>query len=118
MISYKDKLCLLRKTAAGGYAATRAVAGDVRNVVDDAVGLHKWVSDKAMFYVPALMLAGAYGLHKLTKPTALTENSDDLLYLNTLKAEVAMARRELDALEAEKAIKNTDSKRVFDKFLG
>ena len=78
---------------------------------------YKYLMDRAMITVPLLGVGGAYALSKATKPTHITDNSDKELYLNTLKTEVAAARKQLAVIEAEKEMKGS-ARKVFDKFLG
>lgn len=127
MGQYTDKIQMLRKEAGipaiiGGSAALHYIGDKVKdayNVVkNDVVGLHRFLGDRALITLPLLAVAGAYGVHKLTEPTAITNNSDDILYLNTLKTETAAARRKLKALEAEERMQEGSSRKVFDKFLG
>ena len=133
-MNYYNKVCLLRKQAAGkgGYfmpaaaaaLTTGAIAGGAkllstaRSVVkDDVAPVASKLSDYAFIGLPVLALLGAYGLSKVTSPTTITENADDLLYLNSLKTETAAARRQLKALEDEQQMDKNSSKKVFDKFL-
>ena len=100
------------------------VTSDVISVIEPSVALATTLipvasklSDYAFIGLPVLALLGAYGLSKVTSPTTITENADDLLYLNSLKTETAAARRQLKALEDEQQMDRNSSKKVFDKFL-
>jgi hypothetical protein len=128
MNQYTEKLQMLRKEAAGPAAAAFTAAGLSSLITsgaskaydfikNDVVGMHKWLSDKAYITLPLIGLAGAYVLAKMSEPKHITDNSDDILYLNALKTETAAARRQIKAIEAEARMKGS-SRKVFDKFLG
>ena len=96
----------------------QAFLGTVDSMFKDYVlPAYQWLMEKSMVTAPLLGVGGAYALSKATKPTHITDNSDKELYLNTLKTEVAAARKQLAAIEAEKEMKGS-ARKVFDKFLG
>lgn len=114
MGKYTEKLENMRKTA-GVTADVLATAKDL--LLNHALPAYKYLVDKAYITGPLLGLGGAYALAKGTKPTHITNNADKELYLNTLKTEVAAARRKLSDLENINKMKGSNA-RVFDKFLG
>lgn len=113
MGKYTEKLENMRKTADAGNVLSTAE----RLIRDYAFTAYNWLTNKAYIVGPLLGLGGAYALAKGTKPTHITANADKELYLNTLKTEVAAARRKLSDLEAMNKMKGSNT-RVFDKFLG
>ena len=113
MLIYKN-IANMRKEA---FDLTSIVKGLEHVTKDYLIPSYKYLVDNAKIAVPAVGVAAAYGLAKGTKPTHITNNSDKELYLNTLKTEVAAARRQLEAMEAQNKLKGS-SRRVFDKFLG
>lgn len=114
MGKYTDKLEHMRKTAGVG---SDVLSTAERLVREYALPAYDWITSKAYIAGPLLGLGGAYALAKGTKPTHITNNADKELYLNTLKTEVAAARRKLSDLEDMNKMKGSNA-RVFDKFLG
>lgn len=113
MTTYSDKLNMLRK-----QAGVKDLLNPLTDLFDKyAIPAWKTVRDSAMVTIPAVGIGGAYALSKITSPTHIAGSADKELYLNTLKTEVAAARRQLAAMEIEDRLEG-EGRKVFDKFLG
>lgn len=116
-LTYTEKLALLRKEASIGDAVASVASYADKAVRDYILPLYDTLRDHAMVTSLLASAGGAYLLSKATAPTAITSTSDKRLYLESLRTEVAAARRRVTALE-NKNNKEKANTRVFDKFLG